>query len=86
VGVSIARVQKKGRDRILVEVSNRAGSAGVPDPRQVFKKYYRAPGAHGKIGSGLGLHIAQGFAQKIGGELRFQPSPDQVQFALWIPA
>lgn len=85
VGVNITLVQKKGRDRILVEVSNRAGSAGVPDLHQVFKKYYRAPGAHGKTGSGLGLHIAQGFAQKIGGELRFQPSPDQVQFALWIP-
>jgi len=86
VSVRITRAQKNGRDRILVEVSNRIGSAGIPDPRRVFKKYYRAPGAHGKIGSGLGLHIAKGLATKIGGELHFHPASDQVQFALWIPA
>ena len=52
----------------------------------VFKKYYRAPGAHGKVGSGLGLHIAEGFARKLGGRLRYIARDDKVNFELWIPA
>jgi signal transduction histidine kinase len=71
---------------ILMAISNLPGAAGMPDPEQVFRKYYRAPGAHGKTGSGLGLHIAAGFAKKLGGNLRYQPMADVVRFELWIPA
>jgi signal transduction histidine kinase len=70
---------------ILITVSNPAGVAGMPDPEQVFRKYYRAPGAHGKTGSGLGLHIAAGFAKKLGYTLRYQPTADMVRFELRIP-
>jgi signal transduction histidine kinase len=70
---------------IRIEVSNTAGIAGLPDPEQVFRKYYRAPAAHAKTGSGLGLHLAEGFARKLGGELHYQPQDDTVKFDLWIP-
>lgn len=72
-------------DGITMVVSNPAGAAGMPDPQQVFHRYYRAPGAHGKTGSGLGLHIAEGFARMLGGQLSFQPEANTVKFALWIP-
>lgn len=68
-----------------ITVSNAAGPAGKPDARQVFHKYYRAPGAHGQSGSGLGLHIAEGLARLLGGHLRHRNAQDQVQFTLWIP-
>jgi len=71
---------------VQVTVSNFVGTAGMPDPRLVFRKYYRAPGAQGKVGSGLGLYIAGGFARKLRGELKYTPSPEQVKFTLWIPA
>jgi len=75
----------KKRPGIRIDIANRPGQAGMPDPRQVFGKYYRAPGAHGKTGSGLGLHISSGFAEKIGGWLRYRPTPDEVKFELWLP-
>lgn len=75
----------KRRHGIRIDIANRPGQAGMPDPRQVFSKYYRAPGAHGKTGSGLGLHISSGFAEKIGGWLCYRPTADEVRFELWLP-
>lgn len=75
----------KKRHGIRIDIANRPGHAGMPDPRQVFGKYYRAPGAHGKTGSGLGLHISSGFAEKLGGWLRYRPTADEVRFELWLP-
>jgi signal transduction histidine kinase len=77
---------QRGAPGVQVTVSNSVGMTGVPDPRQVFRKYYRAPGAQGKVGSGLGLYIAAGFASKLGGKLSYTPLLEQVQFTLWIPA
>ncbi len=73
------------KNGLRIVVNNAPGGAGVPDSKMVFKKYYRAPGAHGKTGSGLGLHISDGFATMLGGQLRYVPTPDAVEFALWIP-
>ena len=85
VRVVVREVERQRHKHLCIEISHPAGSAGMPDPRQVFRKYYRAPGAHGKTGSGLGLHIAAGFARKLGGKLLYTPSGNEVKFALWIP-
>lgn len=85
VSVRLGARTEKMRPGILVEVENAPGSAGIPDAAQVFRKYYRARGAHGKTGSGLGLHISAGFARLLGGELRYRPDADKVKFELWIP-
>lgn len=69
---------------IVISVTNESGIAGIPDSKKVFKKYYRASGAHGKTGSGLGLHIAQGMAHQLGGEIRFKPVNNTVCFELWM--
>lgn len=86
VNVVVEHAEHKGSPGIRIAVTNALGAAGAPDPQQVFSKYYRAPGAHGKTGSGLGLHIAVGFARHINGELRYLPSLGAVEFELWIPA
>jgi signal transduction histidine kinase len=78
-------ITHRRRQGIGITVSNQVGAAGSPDARQIFRKYYRAPGAHGKSGSGLGLHIAEGLARLLGGHLRHSSEKDQVQFTLWIP-
>jgi signal transduction histidine kinase len=75
----------KGRSGIRFIVSNPPGPAGFPDPEQVFRKYYRAPAAHGKTGSGLGLYIADELSRMLGGELSYCPTDDTVKFSLWIP-
>jgi signal transduction histidine kinase len=74
-----------GQAGFRVDVSNIPGPAGLPDAKQVFKKYYRSAGAQGKSGSGLGLYIASGMARVLRGHLRYQNSVGMVRFSLWIP-
>ncbi len=73
------------RSGVLVVVANSPGLAGFPEAGQLFRKYYRAPGAKGKSGSGLGLHISQSLASHLGGWLRYRPTHDMVRFELWLP-
>ncbi len=85
INIAAAPAVHAGQDGLSILITNLSGSAGMPDPQQVFQRYYRAPGAHGKTGSGLGLHLAEGFARMLGGELSYQPDGNTVKFALWIP-
>ena len=85
VSVHAMEAKRRLRKGICIAVANTPGASGFPDPLQVFHKYYRAAGAHGKSGSGLGLHIAHGCARNLGGALRYRPTPESVRFELWIP-
>jgi signal transduction histidine kinase len=78
-----ARVGKHG---VAITVTNAVGSAGFPDERRVFQKYYRAPGAHRKTGSGLGLYLAFSLARLLGGRLHYLSTDSEVSFELWVPA
>jgi len=66
-------------------VSNPPGPAGYPDADRLFDKYYRAPRAHVRTGSGLGLYVARSFAVRLGGQLTYHPTADDVCFKLWLP-
>lgn len=85
ITVSSSVIQRKRGHGISICVSNPPGNAGIPDVRKVFRKYYRAPGAHSKTGSGLGLYIAAGFGNRIGGHLSYLSAPGEIKFELWIP-
>lgn len=85
VDIRAEAVEHRGHPGIRIDVANVPGPAGMPDPQRVFTKYYRAAAAHGKTGSGLGLHIASGLARKLDGWLRYRPKVDEVRFELWIP-
>ena len=85
IQINARAAERRKRAGILISVANQPGAAGFPDARQIFRKYYRAPAAHGKTGSGLGLYISAGFARMIGGTLSYQPGNNEVQFELWIP-
>jgi signal transduction histidine kinase len=69
---------------IMVRVGNAVTKRGLPDAEQIFKKYYRAPGAHQQSGSGLGLYIAKALAVQLGGTLDYRPETDRVIFELWL--
>jgi len=66
-------------------VSNVIGQAGVPDPEHVFDKYYRAPGAQSKSGSGLGLYLSKHIAQLLGGDLVFVAAARSLYFEVRLP-
>ena len=85
VQVSASPHSHRRRSGILFSISNEAGSAGLPDPNRVFRKYYRAPGAHSKTGSGLGLYLVRGAARQMGGWVRYASRDGGVCFEFWIP-
>ena len=70
----------------VVKIANEIGSAGPPDARQIFSKYYRSPGALSKSGSGLGLYLSRSISQLLGAQLSYRVEGDQVVFSLWMPA
>lgn len=85
IRVAAEVADREGASGVRIAVTNLPGAAGMPDPAQVFSKFYRAPRARAQTGSGLGLHIAEGLARKLGGELRYCPEAAAVKFTLWIP-
>ena len=85
VRVRVAPLRTRAGDGVTVTVSNAPGAAGEPDPRQVFRKFYRTPGARRRTGSGLGLYIADGLARLLGGTLRYDRDAQGLHFTLWLP-
>jgi signal transduction histidine kinase len=85
IGVALVEQARGGRPGWCVVVTNPEGPAGRPDPQRAFERYYRAPGAHGQSGSGLGLYIVQGLATLLGGELRYLHGQPEIVFELWLP-
>lgn len=74
-----------GRAGLQLSVANQAGAAGKPDPGKLFEKYYRAPGAHGQSGSGLGLYIVRALAVMLGGRIDYRADRPDIVFELWLP-
>ena len=85
VVVRLNEQSRGGRSGILLVVENQPGAAGFPDPQLVFSKYYRAAKAHRQSGSGLGLYLVAGFAERLGGSVKYVPDPIFVKFELWLP-
>jgi two-component system, sensor histidine kinase LadS len=86
VRVMVQWAAQQSRPGVCVLVANPIGLAGSPDPDQVFRKFYRSPSAHGKIGSGLGLYLVRQFTELLGGSIDFKSDAKQVQFVLWLPS
>lgn len=85
VHIDVSLFEHQGRRGILKCIANASGPAGMPDPQRVFDKYYRAPGAQGKSGSGLGLYLVRSVTEQLGGWIRYCPFENEVRFELWIP-
>ena len=76
---------KKMADGFSVTVCNPVGTAGAPDPVHVFDKYYRAPGAYERTGSGLGLYLANTLSIMLGGALHYQAQDGTICFEFYVP-
>jgi len=85
VRIDVSLFEHQGQRGILKRIANASGTAGMPDPQRVFDKYYRAPGAQGKSGSGLGLYLVRSVTEQLGGWIRYCPFENEVRFELWIP-
>lgn len=85
IAVTALPEQWQARPGVLITIQNQPGTAGLPDPAQVFQKYYRSPGAHGKTGSGLGLYLVHSLTALLGGVIAYAAPQENVRFSLWLP-
>lgn len=70
---------------LILDIINPIGEYGVPDPVKVFDKYYRAPKAYAKSGSGLGLFIVKQLTLQLGANIDYLPNEHYVHFRLtWL--
>jgi signal transduction histidine kinase len=83
IALNIKQESRFARAGLVFSVSNPPGPVGFPDRDRLFEKYYRAPRAHIRTGSGLGLYVARSFATNLGGTLTYHPTSDAVCFRLW---
>ena len=72
-------------NQLKIKVQSGVGNAGAPDREKVFDKYYRAPGAHERTGSGLGLFFTQKLTELMGGRVTMDSQGDQVCFDVVLP-
>jgi two-component system, sensor histidine kinase LadS len=70
---------------INVVIENQIGPAGLPDPAQVFQKYYRNPRAKAEIGAGIGLYIVRGLVHLLAGKISYRPAKEHVIFKVALP-
>jgi signal transduction histidine kinase len=81
VSLSVRRdpsAQGAGVARIVV--ANRVAADTDPDAERLFERYYRHPAMSDRPGTGMGLHIAQSAATKIGATLRYSVTDNVVTF------
>jgi signal transduction histidine kinase len=85
VTITLDANDRAGHAGLHFAVSNPIGAAGAPDALQLYKKYYRAPGARAQSGSGLGLYIVKQLVELLGGHMTYQPTDSHITFELWLP-
>ena len=70
---------------IRIVVANRVSAGTEPDEARMFERYYRHHAVSDLPGTGMGLHIAQSAATKIGATLQYRLDDGVVSFEARIP-
>lgn len=66
-------------------VQNSCAHAGDIDVERIFDRFYKADEARSKTSTGLGLSIAKGYVQKMGGEITAEVCADRFLVRIRIP-
>jgi len=75
-------------DQVLIRVANTGPQIPPADRDRIFERFYRAdPARSGRVeGTGLGLSLAREIIRAQGGDLRLEPSDNQITcFAVKFP-
>ena len=81
--LKIAPAERDGVSGLQIQVENKVGPVGYPDPKKIFNRYYRAEGARSQMGAGLGLWLSQEVARQLGTEISLVLASDSVVFTFW---
>jgi signal transduction histidine kinase len=73
-------------DDAVVRVSDEGPGLSDEDRERLFRRFERGPAAGRHPGFGLGLPLARGLAERMGGRLRALPADGGASFELRLPA
>jgi signal transduction histidine kinase len=68
-----------------LELRNQVGPGGWPQSERIFEKYYRAPYAQRRAGTGLGLYLVRHLTKLLGGQVQYRPQPPWLRFEVLLP-
>jgi len=85
IEIKYTQFRRDEKNSLIITVKNSVGMMGVPDPSQVFKKYYRNNAATKIAGSGLGLFLISELIKILNGTAQYENQGTEVIFTLWIP-
>ena len=74
-----------GRRGWVWSIRNERGVAGLPDPAQIFQKYYRGTQARRLSGSGLGLFLVKSLLDLMHGQITYTEASGEANFSVWLP-
>lgn len=69
IHINVAIKIHEGAEVIDIEIKNQIGKVGPPQLDKIFSRYYRAEGAQGYSGTGLGLWLANQQAKEMGSSI-----------------
>ena len=70
---------------VVFTVTNQVTAENLPDPQQLFNRYYRHPNVMGISGMGIGLTLVKSAVARLGGEVEVQILDQQVTFSVRLP-
>ena len=65
-----------------VEISNPVAADKMPDPQQLFDRYYRHENVRDRPGMGIGLSLVQGSAEKMNASIAYRQRGENAVFTL----
>ncbi|MEI7783515.1 MAG: ATP-binding protein [Betaproteobacteria bacterium] len=84
VELQVCSRQTEQSTQVDISVTNEVGAAGVPDPRRLFERFYRAESARNQSGAGLGLWLSQALAGALGTSIVSQAEDNWISFTLTL--
>lgn len=76
---------KRGRRGVTVRCENQIDPSTAPDPKKLFRKYYRSERVAFLPGMGLGLWYSNQIVNALSGFIGAEITSSMVTFSVWIP-
>lgn len=79
------RIHDESDQMTCFHISNRVAADNHPDESRLFERYYRHPSFQNSPGMGIGLSLVRSAAKKMGAQVRYERTGQDVAFEVRFP-